>query len=59
MRSPAAISFGRAIYGLTEPLLAPIRSALRPYMGNAPIDFSVFILYLILQVARTFLLRAL
>jgi YggT family protein len=58
-RSPAFVNFARTIYLLTEPLLAPIRRALRPYMGGSPIDFSIIILWLILGVAEQVLARVL
>ncbi len=37
---------------IVEPLLAPIRSFLRPYMRNLPIDFSPLILLLGIDLVR-------
>jgi YggT family protein len=56
---PLMRNVGPFVYRLTEPLLAPIRRALRPYMGNAPIDISPVVLYLALMVAERFVLAAL
>ncbi|MBU0606650.1 MAG: YggT family protein [Armatimonadetes bacterium] len=47
------------LYMLTEPLLAPIRRALRPYMGATPVDFSPLVLVLVLSVVETLILRLL
>ncbi len=46
-----------AIYAVTEPLLAPIRRWLAPYQRNSPLDFSVLILYLGIEVVRRLVMR--
>ncbi len=48
LRVPPRTPLVRFIRDATEPLLAPIRQQLRPYVG--PFDFSPLILYLILYV---------
>ena len=58
-RSPTAVTIGRFVYGVTEPLLAPIRRAVRPYLGNAPIDISPLILLMLISVVQQFAVRAL
>ena len=58
-RSPTAVTVGRFVYGVTEPLLAPIRRALRPYLGNAPIDLSPLVLCMLISVVQAFVVRAL
>ena len=58
-RSPTAVTVGRFVYGVTEPLLAPIRRALRPYLGNAPIDISPLVLCVLISVIQAFAVRAL
>lgn len=50
---------GLIVYQVTEPLLRPIRNALRPYQGSVPVDFSPLILWLILSVLEQLLLRML
>ena len=47
------------VFGLTEPLLAPIRSWLRPYQGGMPIDFSPMLLMLLVGLLQTLVVRAL
>lgn len=54
-----AASFGLIVYKLTEPLLRPIRNVLRPYQGSIPVDFSPLVLFLLLQVVESLLLRML
>lgn len=56
---PIMRTVGPVIYGLTEPLLKPIRSWLAPYQRNSPLDFSVLILWLALQVIVSLLRRLL
>lgn len=56
---PVMRTVGPVVYGLTEPLLKPIRGWLAPYQRNSPIDFSVLILWLALQVALSLLHRLL
>lgn len=48
-----------ALYSLTEPLLAPVRRALRPYQGATPVDFSPIILILALGVVAAVLTQLL
>jgi YggT family protein len=55
-RGPAA-EFARVVYSLTEPLLRPIRNALRPYQGSMPLDFSPMLLFLLLSVIQGIILR--
>lgn len=56
---PVMRTVGPAIYGVTEPLLKPIRNWLAPYQRNSPLDFSVLILWLGLQVISSLLWRLL
>ena len=56
---PLMQSLGPLVYGLTEPLLRPIRGWLRPYQGNMPLDFSPLLLMVGLSVAQSILLRLL
>jgi YggT family protein len=58
-RSPTAVTVGRFVYGVTEPLLAPIRRALRPYLGNVPMDISPLVLCMLISVIQQFAVRAL
>ncbi|MBQ9986240.1 MAG: YggT family protein [Oscillospiraceae bacterium] len=43
------------LYNVTEPILAPIRSVLRkiPFLAGLPIDFSVLVAYLLIDVIRS------
>jgi YggT family protein len=50
---------GPLVYGLTEPLLRPIRKFLRPYQGGVPMDFSPLVLIVGLSLLETLILRAL
>ncbi|MFO7946656.1 MAG: YggT family protein [Armatimonadota bacterium] len=54
---PVMRTVGPVIYGLTEPLLKPIRRLLAPYQRNSPLDFSVLILWLIIELVRRLLIR--
>jgi YggT family protein len=54
MRLPWGI--GEFVWGITEPILSPIRRAL-PYMGG--IDFSPFVALIGIQVVASILLRIL
>lgn len=56
---PLMQSLGPLVYGLTEPLLRPIRTWLRPYQGNVPLDFSPLLLMVGLSVLESLLLRIL
>jgi YggT family protein len=58
-RSPTAVTVGRFVYGVTEPLLGPIRRALRPYLGNTPMDVSPLVLCMLISVVQQFAVRAL
>ncbi|MEN6546214.1 MAG: YggT family protein [Armatimonadia bacterium] len=51
--------FGSLIYGLTEPLLLPIRRALWRYQGGMQVDFSPLVLMLLIFVARAISLKLL
>ncbi len=46
------------LYSLTEPVLAPIRSVLMriSFLQNLPIDFSVLVAFLLIDVIRTVIL---
>jgi YggT family protein len=44
-------------FALTEPLLRPIRQALRPLLGGVGLDLSPLILYLLLGVVQGIVLR--
>ncbi len=46
-----------AIYAITEPLLVPIRRWLAPYQRNSPLDFSVLVLLVGIEVVRQLLRR--
>jgi len=45
------------VYGTTEPVLAPIRRALARFTGGAPVDFSPFVLILLLSIAEQIIIR--
>jgi len=47
------------VYRWTEPLLTPIRRALRPYQGGTPVDFSPLVLFFILAVVEAIVVRVL
>ena len=57
--NPVVVRVGRIVYALTEPLLRPIRTALRPYQGRPAVDFSPMVLYLVLGVLEQVLLTVL
>jgi YggT family protein len=57
--SPFMRTFGPVIYGLTEPVLRPIRTALQPYQGRAGIDFSPLLLMLALGMVEGVMRRLL
>ena len=50
---------GPFVYGITEPLLRPIRQALRRYQGGMPIDFSPMVVMVALELAKLLVLRTL
>ena len=43
------------LYNVTEPVLAPIRNVLWkiPFLANMPIDFSILVAFLLIDVLRT------
>lgn len=43
----------------TEPMLRPVRNLLFRYQRGSPIDFSPLVLYLLIELARGVLTRAL
>jgi len=48
----------QVVYGLTEPLLAPIRTVIPPIkMGMAYLDLSPFILLVLISLARQLVFR--
>jgi YggT family protein len=48
----------QVVYGLTEPLLAPIRKLIPPIkMGMAYLDLSPFILLILISIARQLVFR--
>ncbi len=48
----------QVVYGLTEPLLAPIRKVIPPIkMGMAYLDLSPFILLVLISLARQLVFR--
>ncbi len=51
-------SFGSFIYSITEPVLAPIRAVLHkiPALRDLPLDFSVLVAYLLVDVLRMIIL---
>lgn len=49
----------RIAFAATEPLLRPIRNALRKYQSGSPIDFSPLVLYALLVMLERVILRAL
>lgn len=55
--NPIMATVGPVVYGLTEPLLRPIRNLLRPYQGGVPIDFSPLLLMLVLGLVQGLILR--
>lgn len=52
-------AFTRAVYSVTEPILAPIRRAIYPLTRNFPIDFSVIIAYFLIRLLRDILFQVL
>ncbi len=50
---PASNPIGRVVYGLTEPLLQPIRRVLPPMGG---IDFSPLVLLVLVQILKRFVI---
>jgi len=56
-RSPVLVELRSFCYRVTDPLLQPIRRLLAPYQRNSPVDFSPLVLYVMLEVARTILMR--
>jgi YggT family protein len=54
---PVMSTLGPIVYGLTEPLLRPIRNLLRPYQGGVPIDFSPLLLMLAIGLVQGLLMR--
>lgn len=46
-----------ALYSLTEPVLMPVRNWLRPYQGNSPVDFSILVVFLAINVLQQLLMR--
>ncbi len=49
---------GEFLYAVTEPLLAPIRQVLWkiPFLQGIPIDFSVLVAYILIDVIRSIIL---
>ena len=45
-------AFTRAVYTVTEPMLAPIRRAIYPLTRNLPIDLSVIVAYFLIRLVR-------
>ena len=52
-------SIGGVIYSITEPILAPIRAVLHkiPALASLPIDFSVLVAYLLIDVLRAVIFK--
>ena len=50
---PPSNPIGRVVYGLTEPLLKPIRRVLPPTGG---IDFSPLVLLVLVQILKRFVI---
>ena len=50
---------GPVVYLLTEPLLRPIRRALRRYQGQVPVDFSPMVLIIALSILESVTMRIL
>ena len=50
--------FTQMLYTLTEPVIAPIRALLHkiPALASFPIDFSVLVAFLLIDVLRTLIL---
>ncbi|MBE6964776.1 MAG: YggT family protein [Oscillospiraceae bacterium] len=49
---------GEFLYAVTEPILAPIRQVLWkiPFLQGIPIDFSVLVAYILIDVIRSIIL---
>ncbi len=49
---------GEFLYAVTEPILAPIREILWkiPFLQGIPIDFSVLVAYILIDVIRSIIL---
>lgn len=47
------------IYSVTEPILAPIRSVLHrvPFLRDFPLDFSIIVAYILIDVIRVLFLQ--
>ncbi len=45
------------VYASTEPVLAPLRRALSRFTGGIPLDFSPFVLILLLSIAEQIIIR--
>ncbi len=46
------------VYSVTEPVLAPIRNVLQkiPFLQGFPLDFSVLVAFLLIDIFRTFII---
>jgi uncharacterized protein YggT (Ycf19 family) len=56
---PVQRTVGRSCEAATEPLLSPIRTALRRYQAGSQWDFSPLVLYLLMVLAEGVIVRAL
>jgi YggT family protein len=56
---PLLVQIHRITYAATEPLLRPIRNALAKYQRGVPLDFSPLVAWLLIELVRTVILRAL
>lgn len=56
-RSPLALKVILTLYELTDPVLIPVRRWLAPYQRNSPLDFSILLVLVAIEVVRRLLSR--
>ena len=56
-RSPLALKVVLTLYQLTDPVLSPVRRWLAPYQRNSPLDFSILLVFVAIEVVRRLLRR--
>lgn len=49
----------RFIYDVTEPIMKPVRELVFRHLNTGPIDFSPIIVFFLLQLAQSFVIRLL
>ena len=56
-RSRLALRVVLTLYQLTDPVLSPVRRWLAPYQRNSPLDFSILLVFVAIEVVRRLLRR--